>query len=139
MREFELTLPLNATANSNIRDILWNKLSNFHDVSWLFGTNAVLNKTGGDPLSVGATRTYQTGGTETVIKRNDQTKFLKWDLTTYQDYEASFQISPNQINFQIQGRIPKAKLDEAEAGGRARLSLCIQECKGPNNATSTSN
>ena len=70
LRQLELTVLFDGSDKGNIKRILWNKLSNFHDVSWLYQTNSVLNKTGGDAFSIGATRTYNIGrrGTETVTE-----------------------------------------------------------------------
>ena len=111
-----------------IAEIIWEKISNFHDVSWLFGSNTVLEKTDGNELNVGASRTYKvTGATETVIERDDTKRFLKWDLNTFEEYVASIEVFETYIRFKNEGRVPKKVLDTAKMLLTAKLTAVVAE------------
>ena len=121
----ELSVPIVGSTDSYIKKKLWERLSNFHDVSWLFNSTSIITETGGDAYSEGATRTYNTGGTEKVIKRDDF--FLKWDLDTFRDFEASIRITDNEILFKMQGQVPQEMMITAQTLMRTRLSLLVAE------------
>ena len=130
--EIVVVVPIEGLAKNEgevvcIADIIWEKLSNFHDVTWLFGKNTVLKSTDGNELSVGASRTYLTGGTETVLERDDTKRFLKWDLTTFKDYVASVEVSDTYVRFKNEGRVPKEYFDQAKVMLTAKLTAVVAE------------
>ena len=130
--EIVVCVPIEKSAKNDgeavcIADIIWEKLSNFHDVSWLFGSNTVLEKTDGNELSVGASRTYKTGGTETVLERDDGIRFLKWDLSSFKEYVASVEVLDTYIRFKNEGRVPKKMLDQAKMRLTEKLTAVVAE------------
>ena len=137
MNEIVVVVPITETCASVdvcIADIIWERLSNFHDISWLFDTNKVLANTEGYELSVGATRTYiidpskrLNGGTETVLERDESRRFLKWTLDSVKDYEASVEVFDTHIRFKNKGRLPKKDLALAKQMLKAKLKRVILE------------
>ena len=135
LEEIVVCVPISQNCESLdvcIADIIWERLSNFHDISWLFDTNKVLDKTGGNELSVGATRTYIkggrfTGGTETVVERDDTKRFLKWNLDSVKDYIASVEVFDTHIRFKNEGRLPKKVLAQAKKQLASKLTRVVAE------------
>ena len=137
MNEIVVVVPITESCESLdvcIADIIWERLSNFHDISWLFDTNTVLEKTEGYELSVGATRTYikdpskgMNGGTETVLERDETRRFLKWTLDSVKDYEASVEVFDTHIRFKNKGRLPRKVLEFAKQMLKAKLKRVISE------------
>jgi len=137
MNEIVVVVPITETCASLdvcIADIIWERLSNFHDISWLFDTNKVLANKEGYELSVGATRTYikdpskdMNGGTETVLERDETRRFLKWTLDSVKDYEASVEVFDTHIRFKNKGRLPKKALERAKQMLKAKLKRLISE------------
>ena len=127
INEVELSIPIVSTNNTHINDIIWKKISNFHDVSWLFRSTSMLKETQGDAFGVGATRTYVSGGKETVLKRDDEKMFLQWDLDTYDDYKGSLEINEGEIIFKVQGKVRKEQLLIAKRVMESRLSTLVAD------------
>ena len=139
INEIVSSVPISETCESLdvcIADMIWERLSNFHDISWLFDTNKVLEKTEGNELSVGATRTYikepskgLNGGTETVVERDDERRFLKWTLDSVKDYVASVEVFDSHILFKNEGRLPQKLLEQAKRMLTAKLKMVVAECE----------
>ena len=130
INEIVVDIPLSQNSESTdvcIAQVVWERLSNFHDVAWLFDTNNCLSKTEGNPLSVGASRTYMTGGTETVLQRDEARRFLQWNLDSVKDYIASFEVLDTHIQFKNEGRLSKTILSQAKRQLTAKLTRVVAE------------
>ena len=108
----KVTIPIKSpvsTSTSDFKDILWEKLSNFHDATWFSNSNSSLKSVEGDPFTLGATRTYHSCVTEKVVERNDQSMFIRWmrvdnsSSDEFKDFEASIKVNDNEIVFTLQG------------------------------------
>ena len=124
-----LSVPITGTSDGHIKDAIWKRLSNFHDISWLYNSTSSIKEKRGDPYGVGATRTFNFGfeGTETVIERVEKDMFLKWTLSSYKDYEASIKVTDDEIRFSAKGQVPKEMLQQGEPLMKAGLSKVVAE------------
>eukprot|EP00510_Aplanochytrium_minuta_P008234 CAMPEP_0184046532 /NCGR_PEP_ID=MMETSP0956-20121227/1620_1 /TAXON_ID=627963 /ORGANISM="Aplanochytrium sp, Strain PBS07" /LENGTH=656 /DNA_ID=CAMNT_0026338149 /DNA_START=1 /DNA_END=1971 /DNA_ORIENTATION=+ len=111
----------------DIGDVLWRKLSNFHDLSWLFNKNKVFQEITGDGFTVGATRTYPTGGTEELVERNEATRRIRWTLDSIDEYEAYIEVRNSEVYWQASGIAPKEMLEKARIQLQKRLDMVVAE------------
>jgi hypothetical protein len=132
LNEVELSVPIVGT---NINDILWRKISNFHDISWLFNNTCVLEEIwpSGGPFREGATRTYRKvesispGGKETVLKLDEERKFLQWDLDSYDGYKASLEVNNEVISYKVQAKVPEEQLLKTKDWMESRLLKLVAD------------
>ena len=101
----DFTVPIGSHVGVLLKDlkgIIWKRLSNFHDISWMKPTPTII-ATEGDPFSVGATRILSSGHIETVIERDDKNMLIRYDYTRFKEFEAILKINEDEIFFKVQG------------------------------------
>jgi len=121
-----VTIPFEASER-DIGDVLWRRLSNFHDLSWLFNEDEVFETTTGDGFTVGATRKYPTGGTEEMIERNELRRRIKWTLDSFSEYEAYIEVRKSEVYWQASGLVPMELLKQAQLQMQWRIGLVVAE------------